>query len=293
MSASSDTVELIRLSRHSDRDQSPQGTTDDAAEDEVISLSETPQDENDSSVYLSRKTKLSRKLKKLIIGQEDDSKDKVELKKELTVLSGVAFITGNLIGSGIFITPKKILSNTGSFGLTLVVWIIGAIIALVGSLCYIELGLVVRKSGGEYPLILTAYSFKKRNKWVELLGKILAFLFSWTSVFIIRSLGASIILLTCARYLSRPFYIDCEAPRAVVTVLALSVLSESLYTCAPPPAYTPYCYDPAPPECGVPGRPYPPLPLLPPSPQYILHQSRPDDPCTRCHGTTCHLQSAT
>ena len=224
-----DTIELTRVGPRSDGEQSPQHAADDAFEDEVASPCETSQDE-DNGPHPSRKTKLSRKLKRLIVGQDDDSEEKVELKKELTVLSGVAFITGNIIGSGIFITPRKILTNTGSFGLTLVVWIIGAIIALLGSLCYIELGVVIRKSGGEYPLILTAYSFKKRNKWVELLGQVLAFLFSWTSVFIIRSLGASIILLTCARYLVRPFYIDCEAPRAVVTVLALSILSELYHT---------------------------------------------------------------
>ncbi len=145
------------------------------------------------------------------------------LKKEFTVLSGVGFIAGNIIGSGIFITPRKIFVNTGSFGLTLVAWVIGGLIALAGGLCYIELGVVVRKSGGEYPILRTAYSF---NNKCERLGKVLAFLFLWTSVTVMRTVGAAIVLLTCAHYLSQPFYIDSQAPQFLITALALGVLGE-------------------------------------------------------------------
>ena len=37
---------------------------------------------------------------------------KISLKGEITPLSGVGFVVGNLIGSGIFITPSVILSYT-------------------------------------------------------------------------------------------------------------------------------------------------------------------------------------
>ncbi len=149
------------------------------------------------------------------------------LKKEFTVLSGVGFIAGNIIGSGIFITPRKIFVNTGSFGLTLVAWVIGGLIALAGGLCYIELGVVIRKSGGEYPIIRTVYSF---NNKCERFGKVLAFLFLWTSVLVLRTVGAAIVLLTCAHYLSQPFYIGSQAPQSLITVLALGVLGEYTHT---------------------------------------------------------------
>ena len=156
---------------------------------------------------------------------KDIDKTNVVLKREITPLSGIGFVVGQLIGSGIFITPSAILKNTGSFGLSLVCWGIGAIVALAGSLCYFELGLLVRKAGGEYAILLEAYSFHKKNPWVEALGSLIAFLFTWTTVFVLRGASVSIITLACARYLTRPFFIDCDVPESVVKLLALTVLS--------------------------------------------------------------------
>ena len=152
-------------------------------------------------------------------------KTKAVLRREITPLSGIGFVVGQLIGSGIFITPSEILNYTGSFGLSLVCWGIGAVVALAGSLCYFELGLLVRKAGGEYAILLEAYSFRKKNPWVEMLGSLIAFLFTWTTVFVLRGASVSIITLTCARYLTRPFFIDCDVPESVVKLLALTVLS--------------------------------------------------------------------
>ena len=158
---------------------------------------------------------------------DDSDQGKVVLKKEITPLSGVGFVVGQLIGSGIFITPSHILSYTGSFGLSLMCWLIGGVVALAGALCYFELGLLVRKTGGEYAILLEAYSFRKKNRWVEMLGSLIAFLFTWASVIVLRGASVSIITLTCARYLTRPFFINCDSdvPESVVKLLALTFLS--------------------------------------------------------------------
>ena len=153
---------------------------------------------------------------------------KLALKREITPLSGIGFVVGQLIGSGIFITPSNILGYTGSFGLSMACWIIGAVVALAGALCYFELGLLVRKAGGEYAILLEAYSFRKKNRWVEMLGSLVSFLFTWTTVFVLRGASASIITLTCARYLSRPFFIDCDVPESVVKLIALAALRKFL-----------------------------------------------------------------
>ena len=149
------------------------------------------------------------------------------MKKEINVFSGVAYVVGGIIGSGIFVTPRRILTLTHSFGLSIVIWIFGGIIALLGGLCYIELGLLIRKSGGEYSYIKEAYSFKKKHWLFEILGSLLAFTYLWSSIFVIRSSGIAVLTLTSARYLISPFYIDCdEFPEKTVVFLALAILGK-------------------------------------------------------------------
>ena len=164
---------------------------------------------------------------------ENSSKDTsprvdVALGKELTLISGVAYIVGSIIGSGIFVTPRNILENTGSFGLSLVMWVIGGLTAVAGALCYIELGTFIKKSGGDYTYILEAYSFKKRKPWLEFTGSLLAFLFTWSSVLVIRTTSLAIITMAFGRYLSRPFFIGagCDVPIWIVRLLALFAISK-------------------------------------------------------------------
>ena len=178
------------------------------------------------------KSKFSRILAKAKSLTDADGPEagKIALKREITPLSGIGFVVGQLIGSGIFITPSNILGYTGSFGLSIVCWIIGAVVALAGALCYFELGLLVRKAGGDYAILLEAYSFRKKNRWVEMLGSLVSFLYTWTNVLLLRGVAVSIITMTCARYLTRPFFIGCEVPEAAVKLVALAALRMFLCT---------------------------------------------------------------
>ena len=99
--------------------------------------------------------------------------------------------------------------------------------ALAGAMCYLELGLLVRKTGGEYAILLEAYSFRKKNRWVEMLGTLVSFLYTWTSVCILKGASLSIITLACARHLIRPFFIGCDIPESSVKLLALAFVGMS------------------------------------------------------------------
>ena len=188
--------------------------------DLVASQGESPSPPEDSEQELLTETENSNK--------DTSPGTEVTLRKELSLISGVAYIVGSIIGSGIFITPRSILENTGSFGLSLVMWVIGGLTAVAGALCYIELGTFIKKSGGDYTYILEAYSFKKRKPWLEFTGSLLAFLFTWTSVLVVRTTSLAIITMAFGRYLSRPFFIvaGCDVPIWIVRLLALFAISE-------------------------------------------------------------------
>ncbi|CAD5212976.1 unnamed protein product [Bursaphelenchus okinawaensis] len=66
-------------------------------------------------------------------------------------LSGaVSFVCGNIIGAGLFITPSFVVQYTGSVGLAAIVWILSALISVLGAYSYVELGTSIRKSGADF-----------------------------------------------------------------------------------------------------------------------------------------------
>ena len=139
----------------------------------------------------------------------------VGLKKEVSLLNGVALVVGVIIGSGIFISPKGVLVRTGSVGMSLVVWAGCGALALLGSLCYCEMGTMIPKSGAEYSYLYEAF------------GPLPAFLYSWTLALIIRPSSLTVVALTFARYVSQPFFPDCEiSPIPVRKILAATCLGK-------------------------------------------------------------------
>ncbi|KAI1727316.1 amino acid permease domain-containing protein [Ditylenchus destructor] len=74
-------------------------------------------------------------------------------ENKINVYEAIAYCLGDIIGSGIFVSPTAILRHTGCVGLSLCVWIISAIIAVIGALVYVELGTKIRKSGCDFAYI--------------------------------------------------------------------------------------------------------------------------------------------
>ena len=152
------------------------------------------------------------------------AKDGASLRKELNVVSGTAVVIGQVIGSGIFITPSTVLCYTKSFGMSLVVWAFSGFIAMIGALCYCELGTLVKKSGSDYAYILEAYSFNNRKPSLQILGSLLGFLNIWSNMLVIEPTGIAVALLTFGQYMSRPFFIGCEVPILAEKMFALFAL---------------------------------------------------------------------
>lgn len=152
---------------------------------------------------------------------EADIKAKGGLKKNVTLVNGIGLIVGSIIGSGIFISPKSVLNNSGSIGLSLIVWFLCGAISFVGALCYSELGTTIPKSGGEYSYLYDVF------------GPVPAFLFSWTAVLVIRPAAVAGIAVVFGEYAVKPFYEECAPPVWIMKLLAFVCISEYCFVQRP------------------------------------------------------------
>ena len=72
---------------------------------------------------------------------------------------------------------QGVLVQSGSVGLSLIVWGASGCVALIGGLCYMELGVLMPVAGGDYHYIQKNF------------GPLLGFLYAWTQVFIVFPAG--------------------------------------------------------------------------------------------------------
>ena len=150
----------------------------------------------------------------------------LRLRKELSVLYGVGMLVTDIIGSGIFLSPNSVIARTGSYGLSILIWIVSGIIAAGGALCYAELSTFVRKSGADYAYIQEAYSFKRKSKFVRNVGNLISFTYLWMNFLISNPMSLAISGLLAAEYLIKPFYLNCDPPVLVLRMLAIVLVGK-------------------------------------------------------------------
>ncbi|XP_076828342.1 large neutral amino acids transporter small subunit 2 [Brachyhypopomus gauderio] len=139
---------------------------------------------------------------------EESGAATVALKKEIGLFSACGIIVGNIIGSGIFVSPKGVLENASSVGVALIIWVGTGVITAIGALCYAELGVTIPKSGGDY-------SYVK-----DIFGGLAGFLRLWIAVLVMYPTNQAVVALTFSNYILHPFFTPCSVPEGGSRLLA-------------------------------------------------------------------------
>lgn len=141
-------------------------------------------------------------------GEGGKPEETVKLQAKVGLINGVSLVVGSIIGSGIFISPKGVLENSGSVGMSFVIWVACGVFSMIGAYCYAELGTMITKSGADYAYINYAF------------GPVMAFIRLWVECMVVRPCLIAIVALTSGRYLIYPFFIECEMPDVSVRLIA-------------------------------------------------------------------------
>lgn len=112
----------------------------------------------------------------------------VKMIQGLGVLDSTTLVMGSMIGSGIFIVSADIARQVQYPSLLLAVWILTALITVMGALSYAELAAAMPHVGGQYVYLKEAYS------------PLLGFMYGWTLFSVIQTGFIAAVAVAFARY---------------------------------------------------------------------------------------------
>ena len=133
-------------------------------------------------------------------------------RASISVLQGVAFIVGIVVGIGIFKSPQLVAQNVTSEATFILLWIVGGVVTLVGALVYAELGSAYPSGGGEYHFLSRA------------LGRPVGLLFAWARVTVLQTGIIAAVAFVFGDYAQQLVPLGPWGP-AIHAALALSILT--------------------------------------------------------------------
>jgi APA family basic amino acid/polyamine antiporter len=136
----------------------------------------------------------------------------VSYARRLGAWDAAMVVVGGVIGSGIFLTPAVIARQTGSNTELLVAWAIGGALALIGALCYAELGARRPAAGGGYVNLREAF------------GLIIAFVYGWNMLVVNYSGSLAAVATVFVQYAAAAIGVELPdaRPWAVASIVFLA-----------------------------------------------------------------------
>ncbi len=135
-----------------------------------------------------------------------------KLKKKLNLYGLTMIAVGSCIGSGIFVTPAKIVEAVPNHALVLLVWALGGVIALTGALTFSELGSMFPKAGGVYVFLKEAF------------GDFAGFLYGWVILLVINTGALAALGVAFAEYMT--FFIPMQqSGKVILAILTIVMLT--------------------------------------------------------------------
>jgi len=135
-----------------------------------------------------------------------------ELRRELTLLDSTMINVGTMIASAIFIVPATVAMHAQGSALTVIVWIVGGLVSLMGALAIAELGAAMPEAGGQFIYLRAAY------------GPVWGFLYGWGAFMVINTASIAAIAVVFAQYLGYFF------PLTAVEIKIVAILSTVVLT---------------------------------------------------------------
>src|ERR1041384_7605930 len=138
------------------------------------------------------------------------------LVRTLSLRDLLFLFIGSVIGSGIFLSPGPILKLVnGSVGLSMLVWIAGGAMSLLGALTYAELAAANPEAGGLYCYIRDGF------------GRLPAFLDGWCLFLVISAATVAALARAFSRYLTEviPLTAAQSSAAAVMMIVVVTIVN--------------------------------------------------------------------
>ena len=144
--------------------------------------------------------------------KSNDSKS-IAPHKNISLLDATSIMIGVIIGVGIFESSPLVASSLPNAQWVVSIWVIGALLSVVGGMCFAELATAYPKEGGPYQYLTRAF------------GRPVGFLFAWALMLVVRPGTIVAMAFPFASYFYAVWPIGAENISPEVAKLTLAIAS--------------------------------------------------------------------